>query len=192
MLVDLAVLSYYDTLRVQGWIGDLAVHIEHEFFGDDAFTEMARKGHRRASSPTRSPRWRRRVSPLPTLGAPFLPRWARARWPQLVGCEASDRLSRVQGRALACRQSMGPATEWMRFAQKVPTPKLPTFMVQGGPPAHHHFGEGQGRQHASARRGTCAPTRLLRWPPETHVRFLSGVQAQRAGNCSPRRAALPG
>jgi hypothetical protein len=43
MLVDLAVLSYYDTLRVQGWIGDLAVHIEHEFFGDDAFTEMARK-----------------------------------------------------------------------------------------------------------------------------------------------------
>jgi hypothetical protein len=48
MLVDLAVLSYYDTLRVQGWIGDLAVHIEHEFFGDDAFTEMARKGHRRA------------------------------------------------------------------------------------------------------------------------------------------------
>jgi hypothetical protein len=48
MLVDQAVLSYYHTLRVQGWIGDLAVRIEHEFFGDDAFTEMARKGHRRA------------------------------------------------------------------------------------------------------------------------------------------------
>jgi hypothetical protein len=48
MLVDLALLSYYHTLRVQGWIGDLAVRIEHEFFGDDAFTEMARKGHRRA------------------------------------------------------------------------------------------------------------------------------------------------
>jgi hypothetical protein len=48
MLVDLALLSYYNALRVQGWTGDLAVRIEHEFFGDDAFTEMARKGHRRA------------------------------------------------------------------------------------------------------------------------------------------------
>jgi hypothetical protein len=47
MLVDLAVLSYYHTLRVQGWIGHLAVRIEHEFFGDDAFTEMARQGFRR-------------------------------------------------------------------------------------------------------------------------------------------------
>src|SRR6266705_6115867 len=47
MMVDLAVLSYYHTLRVQGWIGDLAVRIEHEFFGDDAFTEMARQGFRR-------------------------------------------------------------------------------------------------------------------------------------------------
>ena len=47
MLVDLALLSYYDALRVQGWTGDLAVRIEHEFFGDDAFTKMAREGHRR-------------------------------------------------------------------------------------------------------------------------------------------------
>jgi hypothetical protein len=39
MLVDLALLSYYDALRVQGWTDDLAVRIEHEFFGDDAFTE---------------------------------------------------------------------------------------------------------------------------------------------------------
>jgi hypothetical protein len=48
MLVDLALLSYYDALRVQGWTDDLAVRIEHEFFGDDAFTEMARRGHRRS------------------------------------------------------------------------------------------------------------------------------------------------
>jgi hypothetical protein len=40
MLVDLALLSYYHALRVQRWTGDLAVRIEHEFFGDDAFTEM--------------------------------------------------------------------------------------------------------------------------------------------------------
>ena len=25
-------MSYYNALRVQAWIGDLALHIEHEFF----------------------------------------------------------------------------------------------------------------------------------------------------------------
>jgi len=33
MMVDLALLSYYQALRVNGWIGDLALFIEHEFFG---------------------------------------------------------------------------------------------------------------------------------------------------------------
>jgi hypothetical protein len=37
MLVDLAVLNYYHTLRVQGWIGDFALHLEHVFFGQDTF-----------------------------------------------------------------------------------------------------------------------------------------------------------
>jgi hypothetical protein len=46
MFVDLAVMQYALTLRVQGWIGDLALKIEHEFFGDDAFTEMV-NGERR-------------------------------------------------------------------------------------------------------------------------------------------------
>ena len=32
MLVDLAILGYYHALRVQGWVGDLALLIEHEFF----------------------------------------------------------------------------------------------------------------------------------------------------------------
>jgi hypothetical protein len=36
MLVDLAVLNYYHALRVQGWIGDLALHLEEQFFGQDA------------------------------------------------------------------------------------------------------------------------------------------------------------
>ncbi len=38
MLADLAVLSYYNTLRIQQWIGDLAVSIEHEFFAQDSPT----------------------------------------------------------------------------------------------------------------------------------------------------------
>ena len=52
MLVDLAVLNYYHAFRVQGWIGDLALHLEHQFFGQDAFAthgqERGRPGGRRA------------------------------------------------------------------------------------------------------------------------------------------------
>lgn len=33
LLVDTAILAYYHTIRVNGWIGNLAVSIEHEFFG---------------------------------------------------------------------------------------------------------------------------------------------------------------
>jgi hypothetical protein len=36
MLIDLAVMSYYNALRVQGWIGDLALSIEAELFGEDS------------------------------------------------------------------------------------------------------------------------------------------------------------
>ena len=32
MLVDMAILGYYNTLRVQGWIGNLAADVEHELF----------------------------------------------------------------------------------------------------------------------------------------------------------------
>jgi len=47
MLLDLALLGYYHTLRVQGWIGDLALHIEHEFFGQDALAENGQRPGRR-------------------------------------------------------------------------------------------------------------------------------------------------
>jgi hypothetical protein len=48
ILVDLTVLSYYHTLRAQRWIGDLALHIEHEFFGQDSPTPKASKRFGRA------------------------------------------------------------------------------------------------------------------------------------------------
>src|SRR5216683_1502375 len=47
MLVDLAVLNYYHALRVQGWIGDSALHIEREFFGQDALAENGQRPGRR-------------------------------------------------------------------------------------------------------------------------------------------------
>jgi hypothetical protein len=35
MLIDRAVSAYQDCMRVTGWVGNLALHIEHEFFGRD-------------------------------------------------------------------------------------------------------------------------------------------------------------
>lgn len=36
MLIDVAVLSYYHTLRINGWIGNFAALIESEFFGTES------------------------------------------------------------------------------------------------------------------------------------------------------------
>src|SRR5438105_6046910 len=33
MLIDRAVTAYQEFIRVSGWIGNLSIHIEHEFFG---------------------------------------------------------------------------------------------------------------------------------------------------------------
>jgi hypothetical protein len=35
MLIDRAVSAYQDFIRVTGWVGNLAIQIEHEFFGRD-------------------------------------------------------------------------------------------------------------------------------------------------------------
>jgi hypothetical protein len=43
MLIDLAVMTYYNALRVQAWIGDLALHIEHEFFCQEGPTAKLRQ-----------------------------------------------------------------------------------------------------------------------------------------------------
>jgi hypothetical protein len=35
MLIDRAIVAYRDFLRITGWVGNLALHIEHGFFGRD-------------------------------------------------------------------------------------------------------------------------------------------------------------
>jgi hypothetical protein len=45
MLVDLAVLGYYNALRVQGWIGNLSLWVEHELFGQSAPAVKLRRQH---------------------------------------------------------------------------------------------------------------------------------------------------
>jgi hypothetical protein len=43
MVIDLAVMSYANALRIQGWIGDLALTIEHECFTGDSLKVKLRQ-----------------------------------------------------------------------------------------------------------------------------------------------------
>jgi hypothetical protein len=43
MVIDLAVMTYANALRVQGWMGDLALVIEGELFGEDSPKVMLRQ-----------------------------------------------------------------------------------------------------------------------------------------------------
>jgi hypothetical protein len=48
MLIDVAVMSYYHTLRINGWVGNLATEIESEFFGTDGMSVVV-DGKRRST-----------------------------------------------------------------------------------------------------------------------------------------------
>jgi hypothetical protein len=45
MVIDLAVMTYANALRIQGWIGDLALVIEQELFGEDSLKVKLRQYH---------------------------------------------------------------------------------------------------------------------------------------------------
>lgn len=47
MLADVAVTSYYNSLRIQRWIGDLAIAIEHAFFAQDSPSARFEERHGR-------------------------------------------------------------------------------------------------------------------------------------------------
>ncbi len=49
MMIDLAVLGYYNAMRVQGWIGNLALLLEHEAFGRESPTAKFHRENGRAS-----------------------------------------------------------------------------------------------------------------------------------------------
>jgi hypothetical protein len=43
MVIDLVVMTYYNALRVQGWIGDLSLVIEHELFAEESLKVTLRQ-----------------------------------------------------------------------------------------------------------------------------------------------------
>jgi hypothetical protein len=49
MMVDLAILGYYNAMRIQGWIGNLALLLEHEAFGRESPTAAFQRSNGRAS-----------------------------------------------------------------------------------------------------------------------------------------------
>jgi hypothetical protein len=47
MLIDVALLSYYHTIRINGWVGNLAADVESEFFGTQGLGVVV-EGRRRS------------------------------------------------------------------------------------------------------------------------------------------------
>jgi len=44
-MIDMAVLGYFHALRINGWIGNLALLVEHEFFGQQGPGAKLRDRH---------------------------------------------------------------------------------------------------------------------------------------------------
>ena len=57
MLIDVAVLSYYHTLRINGWIGNFAPLIESEFFGTSGRALTSRTAMGVAATASTACRW---------------------------------------------------------------------------------------------------------------------------------------
>ena len=60
MMIDVAVLSYYHTIRINGWIGDLAQWLEGEFFSKGSLTirpQNAPDNYRHREDPRLPPLW---------------------------------------------------------------------------------------------------------------------------------------
>src|SRR5580700_11851735 len=68
MLIDRAVAAYQDFIRVEGWVGNPAIHIEHEFFGIQGPSANFRDRYGREGRSIRGPH--RRGAPRPTAREP--------------------------------------------------------------------------------------------------------------------------
>jgi len=57
MMIDSAVIAFYNMLRVQGWVGNSALVVERELFGQDSLNEFngSTVGDRLAEQITRPP-----------------------------------------------------------------------------------------------------------------------------------------
>ena len=99
MMVDVAVLSYYHTLRINGWVGNLAQWLEGEFFSNGSLTiepqnAPDRRPHRGESPP---PLWVEHI--VERLSEQLLPLLDRSNRMMLRNLKA------LQGR----QQPTGPA-----------------------------------------------------------------------------------
>ena len=74
MLIDSAVLAYYHQLRINGWIGDLSLWLEHEFFGLQGLTAKLKDRHGYAAQEIRGLRAEDLVGQLVERLLPLLDR----------------------------------------------------------------------------------------------------------------------
>jgi hypothetical protein len=127
MLADLAVTSYYNTLRIQQWIGDLALAIEHEFFGQESPTARFEAQYGKATGLVVEEQLRR-------LGEQLLPLHERASRMTLRTLKALAELQRGPAPSVAIGQAeqVNVGTQQVNLAPQTssnggatPTPKRP-------------------------------------------------------------------
>jgi hypothetical protein len=88
MLVDRAVSAYQDFIRAEGWAGNLAIHIEHEFFGRDGPSAHFRDRYGREGRAVRGPKVEEHLSHLREGLIPLAERYGRVMREALAALEA--------------------------------------------------------------------------------------------------------
>jgi hypothetical protein len=88
MLIDVAVLSYYHTLRINGWVGNLATEIESEVFGTEGLSVNV-EGKRKSTWDVRI-KGLRVVEVIDRLGEQILPLLDRSNRMMIRNLKALD------------------------------------------------------------------------------------------------------
>ncbi len=87
MLIDRAVAAYQDFIRVQGWIGNMALLIEHEFFGVQGPTASFQDGYGREGRTIRGLTVKQHLARLRDELLPLAERCGRVMREALAGLE---------------------------------------------------------------------------------------------------------
>lgn len=135
MAADLAVTSYYNSLRLQQWIGDLSIEIEREFFGADSPTVRFEGRYGKCTGLVVEERLRR-------LGEQLLPLQERANRMMLRNLKALADLRRAPAPSVAIEsaQQVNVGARQVNVAQDATPHKevIPTRNAARGNQSEHY------------------------------------------------------
>ena len=163
MLIDLAVLSYYHCLRINGWIGNLAALVEHDFFDKEPLGVGLERRYGRGAREIRGLRAEEHVR---RIGEQLLPLLDR-----------SNRMLERNLRALkALREAPAPSVT-IGTAGQVNLAAAQTNTIEGGTAG----GPGEGRSAPATPSPGARSGRSPGKPAGTRSRARSTTRRRKAG-----------